>query len=237
MSKPHELGDRMTVHSAHAGHAQRPARIRNRVPVTLTGSHGQPVKSEWITFEGLGDHLEHVAIQFPSADPTGHDVPLVRLHSECLTGDTFASRLCDCGAQLAESIARIAAAGGYVLYLRQEGRGIGLYAKLDTYALQQAHGLDTFQANEFLGHPADGRSYLAAAQMLQALGATQVDVITNNPDKVQQLRDRGIEVRAVLHTAPYATPENNAYLAAKIADGHWNPNHATDRTEENPWVC
>ena len=107
---------------------------------------------------------------------------LIRPHSECLTGDVFGSERCDCGPQLREAVERIAAAGGYVLYLRQEGRGIGLYSKLDAYALQDA-GADTYEANLALGHAEDERSYLAAAQMLHALGASRVDLLSNNPDK------------------------------------------------------
>ena len=96
-------------------------------------------------------------------------VPLVRPHSECLTGDVFGSQRCDCGPQLREAVERIADAGGFLLYLRQEGRGIGLYAKLDAYALQDA-GLDTYEANVALGHGEDERDYTVAAQMLHALG-------------------------------------------------------------------
>ena len=122
--------------------------------------------------------------------PGAARLPLVRLHSECLTGDVFGSQRCDCGPQLREAIERITERGGYVLYLRQEGRGIGLYAKLDAYALQDA-GLDTYQANLALGHAEDERDYTPAAQMLLALGASRVALLTNNPDKVEQLRDLG----------------------------------------------
>ena len=109
-------------------------------------------------------------------------VPLIRPHSECLTGDVFGSQRCDCGAQLREAIERIAEAGGYLLYLRQEGRGIGLYDKLDAYLLQD-EGLDTYEANLALGHAEDERDYTVAAQMLRALGLPMVALLSNNPTR------------------------------------------------------
>jgi GTP cyclohydrolase II len=143
-------------------------------------------------------------------------VPLVRAHSECLTGDVFGSERCDCGPQLREAVERIGEAGGYLLYLRQEGRGIGLYAKLDAYALQDL-GMDTYEANRALGHADDERDYTAAAQMLHALGAGVVDLLTNNPDKAAQLRRHGVTVRQVQPTAVHVSDANVRYLQAKIA--------------------
>ncbi|GAA4734387.1 hypothetical protein GCM10023263_91360 [Phytohabitans rumicis] len=140
--------------------------------------------------------------------------PLVRLHSECLTGDVFGSARCDCGPQLRKAVQRIDAVGGVLLYLRQEGRGIGLYNKLDAYALQDA-GLDTYQANIALGLPEDDRDYTAAAQMLTALRVTELDLLTNNPDKAQQLRDLGITIAETVPTGVHATPSNLNYLHAK----------------------
>jgi GTP cyclohydrolase II len=150
-----------------------------------------------------------------TANGTTDTVPLVRAHSECLTGDVFGSQRCDCGPQLREAAERIAKVGGYLLYLRQEGRGIGLYAKLDAYALQDA-GLDTYEANRALGHGDDERDYTAAAQMLTALGAGTVDLLTNNPDKPAQLRRLGVNVRSVQPTGVHLSAANVRYLQAKV---------------------
>jgi GTP cyclohydrolase II len=106
-----------------------------------------------------------------------------------------------------------------LLYLRQEGRGIGLYNKLDAYALQDA-GLDTYQANLALGLPEDGRDYTAAAQMLGALGITEIDLLSNNPDKAGQLRDLGVKIDETVPTGVHATPNNLRYLSAKVTHTH-----------------
>jgi GTP cyclohydrolase II len=185
-------------------------RTRVRLPVEL--DRATSIQADVFTFTGLGDDREHVALGLGRYADVA--VPLVRPHSECLTGDVFGSARCDCGPQLRESIERIAAAGGYLLYLRQEGRGIGLYSKLDAYALQE-NGLDTYEANRALGLPEDARDYQAAAQMLRALAATSVDLLTNNPDKVTQLRAQGITVRAVQTTSAFVTSINARYLHAK----------------------
>ena len=137
------------------------------------------------------------------------------MHSECLTGDVLGSDRCDCGPQLRESVERVAAAGGLLLYLRQEGRGIGLYAKLDAYALQD-DGLDTYDANLALGYGADERDYTVAAQMLLALGVDRVALLTNNPDKGRQLERLGIEVSSLVPTGVHLTETNAAYLATKV---------------------
>jgi GTP cyclohydrolase II len=193
------------------------AEIRTRVTVPLRFADGYSTTAEVITFTGLADGKEHLALAL--GDVSAAAVPLVRPHSECLTGDVFGSERCDCGPQLREAVERIAAVGGYLLYLRQEGRGIGLYAKLDAYALQDL-GLDTYAANRALGHADDERDYTAAAQMLTALGATEVDLLTNNPDKPAQLREHGIEVREVLPTKVHATGSNVRYLEAKVEHTH-----------------
>jgi GTP cyclohydrolase II len=188
--------------------------VRARVAVTL--HRPDPVPVELVTFTGLSDDGEHVACVVPGP---ATDVTLVRIHSECLTGDVFASARCDCGPQLDEALRRMAAEGGGVLlYLRQEGRGIGLYNKLDTYLLQDA-GLDTFEANQRIGRGADERDYAVAADMLIALGITRIKLLTNNPDKVRQLAAHGIDVEESVRTGVHLTAENIGYLQAKAGVG------------------
>ncbi|MBF6172788.1 GTP cyclohydrolase II [Nocardia blacklockiae] len=186
--------------------------VRTRVRIPLTFGDGYSTGAEAVTFAGLDDGREHLALVL-GEPPVGRP-PLVRLHSECLTGDVFGSARCDCGAQLREAVERIDAVGGVLLYLRQEGRDIGLYNKLDAYALQDA-GLDTYQANTALGLPEDGRDYTAAAQMLAGLGIAEIDLLTNNPEKARQLRTLGVRVRETVPTGVHATPDNVRYLRAK----------------------
>ncbi|MGC0339649.1 GTP cyclohydrolase II [Streptomyces sp. SLBN-8D4] len=186
---------------------------RSRVRVPLRFGDGYRVDAELVTFHGLIDGQEHLAVVL--GDPAPGTVPLVRLHSECLTGDVFGSARCDCGPQLREAVERIAGRGGVLLYLRQEGRGIGLYNKLDAYALQD-QGLDTYAANTALGLPEDARDYTAAAQMLQALGIAELDLLSNNPDKAGQLRDLGIDVGDRVPTGVFTTAHNVRYLRAKV---------------------
>jgi GTP cyclohydrolase II len=196
------------------------ATVRTQVKVPLRLPDGFATTARVFTFDGLVDGREHVAFGLgdwtgprdqPAADGS---VPLVRPHSECLTGDVFGSQRCDCGPQLREAVERIAAVGGLLLYLRQEGRGIGLYPKLDAYALQD-RGLDTYQANIALGHGEDERDYTAAAQMLGALGVRRVALLSNNPDKAEQLDQLGVTVIERVPTGVYLAPANAAYLAAK----------------------
>ena len=149
-------------------------------------------------------------------------LPLVRVHSECWTGDVVGSLRCDCGPQLDSSLKQVQKEGGAVLYLRQEGRGIGLVEKLKAYNLQD-EGLDTYEANERLGHQRDARRFDVAAEMLASRGWTAIRLLTNNPDKVYDLEKEGIDVREVV-TLEMAPNEHNAeYLSAKakeVKQGH-----------------
>ncbi len=211
-------GPRSAVRSlatAHGEAAVPAATVRARVPVTLRRALGQ--RAELVTFHGLPDDGEHLACLFAPWDDT--DPPLVRLHSECLTGDVLGSTRCDCGPQLDEALRMLAVHGGALLYLRQEGRGIGLYNKLDTYLLQN-DGADTFEANRLIGRGADERGYLTAAVMLRTLGLERVRLLTNNPDKGRQLRAHGIDVTETLPTGVHLTTDNARYLAAKARSGH-----------------
>jgi GTP cyclohydrolase II len=148
--------------------------------------------------------------------------PLVRIHSQCLTGDVLASERCDCRAQLELSLRRIAAApAGVLLYLPQEGRGIGLMNKLRAYELQD-RGRDTVQANEELGFAADSRDYRFSADALRLLGVRRVRLLSNNPDKVRQLEQAGIRVVERVPCRPRTSRNSRAYLETKRTKlGHW----------------
>jgi GTP cyclohydrolase II len=198
------------------------ATIRTQLEVPLRFADGYVTSARVFSFDGLVDDREHLAFALgdrtaPLPADTGR-IPLIRPHSECLTGDVFGSERCDCGPQLREAVERIADAGGYLLYLRQEGRGIGLYSKLEAYALQD-QGADTYEANLALGHGEDERSYLAAAQMLHALGAARIVLLSNNPDKARQLRSWGVTVVDQLATGVYLSGSNQRYLETKARRG------------------
>lgn len=198
------------------------AAIRSRVEVPLRFADGYTTNAHVFSFDGLLDGREHLAFALgdrtaPHSADDGR-LPLIRPHSECLTGDVFGSERCDCGPQLREAVERIAAAGGYVLYLRQEGRGIGLYSKLEAYALQDA-GIDTYDANLALGHDEDERSYAVASQMLHALGVSRVALLSNNPDKARQLRSYGVTVVKQVPTGVFVSAANHRYLETKARRG------------------
>jgi 3,4-dihydroxy 2-butanone 4-phosphate synthase / GTP cyclohydrolase II len=162
------------------------------------------------------DGIEHLALVLGPLGSSLDDAPLVRVHSECLTGDVFASARCDCGDQRDVALERIAYEGrGALVYLRgQEGRGIGLGEKIRAYALQEI-GYDTVDANLALGHPADARDYSDAAEILHHLGATSIKLLTNNPAKTEGLRAHGIEVVAREPIVIEPTATNAVYLRTK----------------------
>ena len=158
--------------------------------------------------------LDHVALTL--GDMEGPDPVLVRVHSECLTGDAFGSLRCDCGPQLDSALRQISERGwGALIYLRQEGRGIGLHAKIQAYHLQD-QGADTLDANLKLGLPGDARNYDIAAQILQSIGVTRISLLSNNPDKVEQLQKHGINVEERMPLLAGIGEDNREYLKTKL---------------------
>ena len=165
-------------------------------------------------FRGREDESHHVALVM--GDVTSREDVLVRVHSECLTGDVFESQRCDCGHQLKTALALVAGEGvGVVVYMRQEGRGIGLANKIHAYALQQEEGLDTVEANERLGFQADLREYGVGAQILASLGLKKVRLLTNNPRKVVGLEGYGLEIVARVPIVSESTEHSQKYLDTK----------------------
>jgi 3,4-dihydroxy 2-butanone 4-phosphate synthase/GTP cyclohydrolase II len=166
-----------------------------------------------IVYRDVPTGKEHAAIV--KGDVAGGEPVLVRVHSECLTGDIFSSLRCDCGPQLHEALRRIETAGrGVILYLRQEGRDIGLTNKILAYELQE-QGLDTVEANLQLGHPVDARTYDAARDILHDLGVARIRLLTNNPDKVAALEDLGFTVMERIPIEIPPNPFNRRYLKTK----------------------
>ncbi len=160
------------------------------------------------------DNKEHLALVL--GDVIDQENVLVRVHSECFTGDVLGSRRCDCGEQLHNSMQLIADAGrGMLIYLRQEGRGIGLAAKLRAYNLQD-EGYDTVDANLKLGHQADERDYTVAVCILQDFGIRSIQLLTNNPAKIQRLRELGIPINQRVPVEPTINADNAEYLATKV---------------------
>jgi GTP cyclohydrolase II len=164
-------------------------------------------------FKGQGPEEEAVALVRGKLD--GRTAPLVRVHSQCLTGDVLASLRCDCRAQLELSLKKIGqASSGILLYLPQEGRGIGLMNKLRAYQLQDG-GMDTVEANQTLGFAADARDYDFSAQILKQLGATKIRLLSNNPEKVRQLEEAGIRVVERVPCEPRVSKTSRSYLQTK----------------------
>lgn len=185
--------------------------IATSVAIPLA-QYGSP---DFISFDDIDG--DDVAIAF--GDWRAQSSPLVRLHSECLTGDVFGSQRCDCQAQLHAALSLIAEKGGVLLYLRQEGRGIGLKAKLAAYEAQIQKGLDTYEANHHVGHGDDERDYAQAASMLKAMNVHNVQLISNNPTKAKGLASHGVTVSAMIATGCFETQDNHAYLRVKAAKG------------------
>jgi GTP cyclohydrolase II len=200
--------------------AKAVARFRKEATQSLTiaGEAYVPlsssVRTRFVVFhDAFGDDLVAVIVGTPDLS---RPVP-VRIHSACLTGDVFGSRRCDCGDQLRLALARLQeAGGGIILYLAQEGRGVGLANKMRTYKLQDA-GLDTVDANTTLGFDDDERDYRVAARMLQMLGATRVVLLTNNPDKLNSIAKAGIEISGRLPLETPVNVHNRRYLTAKAS--------------------
>lgn len=191
-------------------------RLEKEQVITREASVAMPTAQGNFTMIGYSntlDHKEHIAIT--KGELHQAEAPLVRIHSECLTGDVFGSKRCDCGPQLEAALAMIEQDGtGAVLYMRQEGRGIGLLNKLKAYELQE-QGYDTVEANEMLGFASELRDYRLCAQMLKDLGVTTVRLLTNNPDKVAQLERYGINVAARVPIIVGLAEENAKYMATK----------------------
>jgi GTP cyclohydrolase II len=185
--------------------------IHNLVQTRIPTKHGEFVLHY---FSNTEDDKEHVAFVF--GEVAGKfDIP-VRLHSECFTGDVFGSRRCDCGEQLDSALKMISDHGfGVLLYLRQEGRGIGLLKKMQAYNLQD-EGMDTVDANLHLGHLPDEREYTIAALMLKNLQIKSIQLITNNPDKIEQLKTLGVTVTQRLAIEVDSNSDNRSYLQTKV---------------------
>ena len=184
--------------------------VERRVSVDLPTTHGH---FNVVGYEGVRDKKAHLAVV--RGDVKNATDVLVRVHSECCTGDVFGSLRCDCGEQLHEALRQIEEAeSGVLLYLAQEGRGIGLLEKLKAYELQD-QGLDTVEANVKLGFSADSREYYVAAHMLNDLGVRSINLLTNNPRKVAALEEYGVVVNARLPLEIEANDENRSYLATK----------------------
>ena len=175
-----------------------------------------------LAFDSGVEEMPHLALVSDNLKKDGEDAVSIRIHSECMTGDVLQSSRCDCGEQLAFSMALLQKSGGVLIYLRQEGRGIGLVEKLKAYNLQDA-GQDTYEANVNLGHPEDGRTFEPAIAILRYLGIHKIKVLTNNPDKVgafDEIEDIDVVERVSLQVG--YDPENKEYLEAKkIVKGHF----------------
>jgi 3,4-dihydroxy 2-butanone 4-phosphate synthase/GTP cyclohydrolase II len=200
--------DAIEPQSAHE-HPTHRRRVSLRAESTVPTSHGS---FRFLAYKDRTTGTDHLAVV--SGDLT-EDAPLVRVHSECLTGEAFGSLKCECGPQLSAALDAIEERGGVVVYMRgHEGRGIGLINKLRAYSLQE-RGLDTVDANLALGLPADARDYAAAAGILADLGVERVRLMTNNTDKADQLRQLGLDIVEQVPLIVGVGPNNHQYLETK----------------------
>jgi 3,4-dihydroxy 2-butanone 4-phosphate synthase/GTP cyclohydrolase II len=218
---------------------QREKLIRRELAVKLPTQFGT---FDLIAYTAVVDPEPHLAlclggvgVEVAGAAPVQDEPVLVRIHSQCLTGDIFASLLCDCGSQLHHAMQQVARAGkGCVLYMRQEGRGIGLLHKLHAYKLQQEEGLDTVEANKRLGFGADLRHYGIGAQILLDLGIRHIRLLTNNPKKVVGLDGYGLRIVEQLPIQIPANEFNHRYLRTKKEKlGHMLDESAVDKEPFN----
>ena len=182
--------------------------IQRLAETELPTAHG---KYTMVAYESEFEDFPHLALHTLKPD---HEVVDVRIHSECMTGDVFSSVRCDCGEQLHCSMDHFAEKGGILIYLRQEGRGIGLVNKMKAYNLQDG-GMDTIKANHALGFHTDLRDFTPAIEILKDLGISKINLLTNNPEKIDAFDDSGVEVveRVAIEIKP--RKENEAYLATK----------------------
>jgi GTP cyclohydrolase II len=175
-----------------------------------------------LAFESIVSEMPTIVLVSDKFNANSNAPVEVRVHSECMTGDVFSSSRCDCGAQLDTSLFKLQEEGGVLIYLRQEGRGIGLVEKLKAYNLQD-EGLDTYEANVNLGHPEDGRSFETAIEVLRYLKVKKIKLLTNNPDKVEafdSIEDIEVVERVPLQVG--SVPENEEYLKSKrLVKGHF----------------
>ncbi len=199
-----------TVEQLRQYRLEREGEVIREADITLPTEFGE---FRCVIYESSLDRREHLALICGELE--GDEAPMIRVHSECLTGDVMGSKRCDCGPQLHHCMKKVQEAGrGIILYMRQEGRGIGLVAKLKAYELQE-QGMDTVEANLALGYGADQREYRTSALMLQDLGVDTVRLMTNNPAKVEGLKRNGINVSERIPVLIEDNPYNAAYLETK----------------------
>jgi GTP cyclohydrolase II len=206
-----------TSRFAMSAKSRQSKKSNRQIPAVQTVAHATlPTRYGRFTIYGFRGHgPQEEAVALVRGKLNGKSAPLVRVHSQCLTGDVLTSLRCDCRAQLELSMKKIGhASSGILLYLPQEGRGIGLMNKLRAYELQDG-GMDTVEANETLGFAADARDYEFSAQILKKLGATKIRLLSNNPEKVRQLESAGIRVIKRLPCQPRISKISRAYLKTK----------------------